>query len=184
MQDRIFGPLGMKSAGFGPVALASSEATNTELIQVPWGHRFTPPTADPTEKPVRQTANYEPIQIDNAPPLGPAGRVHLKLQDWSKFALLFCKDEQSEKLGVTDSIKHSLLTTTNKEQYAGGWQLLERDWASGRVLYHNGSNTTWYADVFVAPDKGFCLMAATNCASPAAAPACDAAVQALLKLDH
>lgn len=57
MTEKLFKPLGMKSAGFGG--------------QTSWGHTAGGKPADP--------------KADNPPILGPAGTVHASLSDWGKF---------------------------------------------------------------------------------------------------
>ena len=46
--------------------------------------------------------------------------------------------------------------------YARGWVRYERDWAGGSVLWHNGSNTLWYALLMLLPAKNTVLAFATN----------------------
>jgi len=46
--------------------------------------------------------------------------------------------------------------------YALGWGLHERDWAGGKALTHAGSNGMNYCVVWVAPEKNFAVLAATN----------------------
>lgn len=72
--------------------------------------------------------------------------------------------------------------------YALGWSVTTRPWArgdfdgaTGRVLTHNGSNTMWFAVVWIAPEKNLAVMAATNTGSENAAKACDEAVWQLIQ---
>ena len=39
------------------------------------------------------------------------------------------------------------------EEYAGGWIVVDRSWAGGRALNHNGSNTFWYCTIWLAPAR-------------------------------
>jgi hypothetical protein len=50
----------------------------------------------------------------------------------------------------------------------------------GVVLTHNGSNTLWFATVWIAPERDAVLLAATNAATPMASVACDKAVGVVL----
>ena len=61
-----------------------------------------------------------------------------------------------------------------------GWIVTERPWAGGNVLMHNGSNTFWFAAVWIAPQKNVAYLAATNQGMPAGQAACDAAITALV----
>ncbi|MCR9291725.1 MAG: beta-lactamase family protein [bacterium] len=186
MRKRLFEPLQISSGGFGPVGPAMESGDDRRQTTFAWGHvrersltGLLGSLLGTQDEPA-----YQPVQIDNSPPLGPAGRVHLNLWDWSQFGTA-CVDPQGyQRLQVSAEVSRELITTENQEDaYAGGWVLLERDWAEGPVLFHNGSNTTWYCVVFAAPKKGFCLLAATNAYSDAAMKACDEAVQAALKAE-
>ena len=66
------------------------------------------------------------------------------------------------------------------ENYACGWVILQRDWAGGTALWHNGSNTMWYIVMWLAPEKNFAVIAATNIAGPDAEQGCDEAATAMI----
>lgn len=160
--DEVFQPLGLTTAAFGPLPPEGSTGA--------WGH-------------VVRDGVIEPVRIDNPPPLGPAGRVHLSIEDWSRFVLAFTADRREgdqPRLGVSPRDWARCLAPRDGEHYAGGWGLHERAWGGGRVLSHSGSNTTWYCVAWVAPGRDFCLLGATNSGAPAAAAACDEAVSACL----
>jgi hypothetical protein len=110
----------------------------------------------------------------------------MDLQDWSRFTDLFAdKKPDLSKLEITGDVWRRLLTPVEDETYAGGWNVLQRDWAGGRVYNHAGSNTTWYCVAWVAPGSEFSLLVATNAFTPQAAIACDRVAAKLigLKLD-
>jgi hypothetical protein len=65
--------------------------------------------------------------------------------------------------------------------YAMGWLVLDRPWGGGRVLMHNGSNTMWYCVVWMAPEKDFAALIATNQGGDRAARACDEAATLLVR---
>ena len=58
---------------------------------------------------------------------------------------------------VSQTTLNRLHTPPTGSMYAGGWGIGTRDWAGGTVLNHNGSNTLWYASVWIAPgiDRAF-----------------------------
>jgi len=162
LADEVFEPLGIRSAGFGPLPLEDAEGAVGHVVR---------------------DGVTEPVRIDNPPPLGPAGRVHLTIADWSRFALTFTGEENNtnrSRLGVSPRDWARLLEPRDGGNYAGGWGLHDRAWGGGRVLSHSGSNTTWYCVAWVAPGRDFCLLGATNTGAPAAAAACDEAVSACL----
>ena len=153
VQERLFKPLGMDSAGFGPPGKRGK-------IEQPWGHVF--------------VANkHAPVQIDNVPVLGPAGRVHCTISDWAKFlSLHLSSDSRPPKILDVATIRR-LQKTTVSDQYAVGWLVGERGWAGGKILNHAGSNTSWYAVVWAAPGKDFATLVVTNCGGGEAPAACD-----------
>ncbi len=162
LADEVFEPLGIRSAGFGPLPLEDAEGAVGHVVR---------------------DGVTEPVRIDNPPPLGPAGRVHLTIADWSRFVLTFTGEENNtdrSRLGVSPRDWSRLLEPHNDETYAGGWGLHDRAWGGGRVFSHSGSNTTWTCVAWVAPGRDFCLLGATNTGAPAAAKACDEAVSACL----
>ena len=52
--------------------------------------------------------------------------------------------------------------TPFRDDYASGWIQFERDWAGGRAICHNGSDTMWYALLILLPAKDTVLAFATN----------------------
>lgn len=62
MRERLFAPLGMRDAGFGP-----------SPPDQPWGH-------------APRNGGLVPTRADNPPVLGPAGRVHCSLRDLATYA--------------------------------------------------------------------------------------------------
>jgi hypothetical protein len=57
--------------------------------------------------------------------------------------------------------------------------VLQRDWAKGTLLVHDGSNTMWYAIVLLAPALDRAWLVVTNCGSDSAVGACE---QLLIRL--
>ena len=65
--------------------------------------------------------------------------------------------------------------------YALGWGIAQRDWAGGTVLTHAGSNGMNYSVVWVAPEKNFAVLAATNYGGDGASEGLDRVCSALIK---
>lgn len=174
--DRLFKPLGMTSAGFGPPPEAS-------------GH----------------TPDGTPSNIDNPAAISPAGRAHMTMEDWGKFVALHVRRNGGAALPLTradfDHL-HSLMAPAPavapapdqgdaatpdataaapppSEGMALGWMVVQRPWG-GRMLTHAGSNTVWFCVAWLAPDRGFAVLAATNQGGPKATKACDEAIGAVL----
>jgi len=137
MRKRLFEPLGMSSAGFG------APGTPNQIDQ-PWGHQ-------------KFGNGWNPVQSDCAEALGPAGRIHCTIQDWSKFLCL--------QLGAKNTILDSIFLKKLIEPigfYAGGWGVVEQPWAKGKILSHTGSNEIWYSSVIVAPKLNRAYVVVTN----------------------
>ena len=140
MQEHVFGPFGMKRAGFGV------PGTRGEVDE-PWGHSR------------GETGKWMGVQHDNEASLGPAGTVHLTLSDYAKFARLWFERVEPE---ILNRDQREELTTPNEGGYAAGWYSVSRSWGKGNVLTHTGSNTYWRATVWLAPNTGKAYIAAAN----------------------
>lgn len=166
MEERLFRPLGMKSAGFG------APGTEGELDQ-PRGH----------------TGKGDPVEVgpgsDNPAAIGPAGIVHCTLGDWAKYvAIHLAMDDENEspaKVPKLLSLESVGRLHTQVGDYAMGWGVTKRDWGGGRVLTHNGSNTMWFCVVWIAPRKNFAVLVASNQGGDDASKACDEAAGAIIR---
>jgi CubicO group peptidase (beta-lactamase class C family) len=168
IQERIFKPLKMESAGFGP---PGTPWRNDQ----PWGH-------------TNALGVKVPRQLDNAPPLGPAGRVHLTIDDWGKFIAAELKGLRGHDtaIGKSATVKREHVPSSDDQHYGLGWLIVDRPWAKGtsgegKAHTHTGSNTMWFAVVWMAPAKDFAVMAATNTAGESGGAGCDGAASALIK---
>ena len=165
MRRRLFQPLGMTSAGFGPPGKPG------QVVQ-PWGHRG---TGD----------ELRPVLEDNAPSMGPAGTVHCSVPDWAKFASCSTSAARSEGIDRSSPRLSRPLHTPEAGRVLRG-RLVHRRSVLGRrpvALNHDGSNTTWYCTIWLAParDRGF--LVATNAGGDQASKACDEAIGELIRID-
>ena len=166
IQQEIFGPLKMESAGFGPPGAIGK-------IEQPWGHTISNGAL---------VAN----QGDNPPIMSPAGRVHCSMTDWAKFVAQFLKTHADQPALLPAMLQHELImlpATPKGTTYAGGWIVTERSWAgegNGTVLTHTGSNNSWLCVAWLAPGKDFGVLAATNVGGDDASAACDEVSAALI----
>ena len=168
MQERLFRPLEMRSAGFG-----------TEGFLEARGHR-----ADGT--PVEPGPG-----ADNPAAIGPAGSVHASLPDWAQFVSLHLRRGKDAPEALAKIDFERLHTPPEGADYAMGWNAAFRPWAaagrgaaaSGKpnVLTHAGSNSLWYCTAWLAPERGFAVLAACNQGGDAGAKACDDAAAALIR---
>jgi CubicO group peptidase (beta-lactamase class C family) len=161
MRGRLFEPLGMTSAGFGSPGHAGR-------VDQPWGHHAFGDEVRPTLR-------------DNAPAMGPAGTVHCTVPDWAKFVALHLRAARGTARLLKPPSFRALHTPPRGGEYAGGWKVVERSWANGLALAHSGSNSNWFTAVWIAPARGFAVLAATNQGGESADTACDQAVTKLIE---
>jgi CubicO group peptidase (beta-lactamase class C family) len=164
IQTALFKPLGMSSCGFGGLGTPGQ-------IDQPWPH-----TEDGAPAP-----SNGPL-VDNREVMGPAGTVHCSMADWSKFIADQLVGENGQGRLLTLPSYKFLHTPKFGGDYAAGWGVASRPWAGGTVLTHAGSNTMNYCVVWIAPAKGFAVLAVTNQGGPDAAAGTDEAVAALIQM--
>lgn len=164
--ERLFLPLGMTSAGFGPPDPAA-EHTH------PWGHS-------------RTSGQWKPVEpgplADNPPSLGPAGTVHASMADVASYLRAHLNGElgRPTPLPIRMETWCRLHTALPNQEYALGWIITQRPWAGGTAWNHTGSNTYWYCNVWVAPHREFAVVVFTNAGGDAAFKATDAVAAAVI----
>lgn len=134
MRDALFAPLGLGSAGFGPPGRETGSA--------PWGHSLGR-SVDPTR-----------AVADNPPAFGPAGSVHLSTPDMLRYLRAHLVRDPEFLPAVQWDRLH---TPPEGADYALGWVL-----RPDGTLWHNGSNTLWYAEAIVDPVRGRAAFVAVN----------------------
>jgi CubicO group peptidase (beta-lactamase class C family) len=156
MTKQVFEPLGIAHAGFGGTGTAGQ-------IDAPWPHG----------KDGQPMPNNGPA-VDNPAVLGPAGTLHMPLSDWAKFAAehLAGREGKGKLLKSAEAYLHLHTATESSVPYAFGWLALERPWG-GHVINHNGTNTMNYSVAWLAPEKGFGVLACTNSGAENAGKALD-----------
>ena len=164
MQDRLFQPLGMTTAGFGPPG-----RRNSSRVDQPWGHH-------------KNHGRIEPVWQDNARCMGPAGTAHCSVPDWARFAALHLRAAEGKPRLLKAATFRTLRTPPSGFEYAGGWYVVERPWAGGYALNHNGSNTFWYVSIWIAPARDFATLVATNQGGNAGESGCEEATRELITL--
>lgn len=167
LRTRLFEPLGMSTAGFG--APASPGKTDQ-----PWGHKSNSLLGNVPVPP-------GPF-ADNPLAISPANAVHCSIGDLAKYAAFHMAGERGEsELLRADSFKKLHTAIPGNNDYALGWKVLDRPWANGRALMHNGSNTMFYVVIWMAPEKNSALVVASNTGADAAAKGADAAASKLIE---
>ena len=99
----------------------------------------------------------------------------------ARFAAVHLRGSQGKASLLQRATFRALHTPPPGSDYAGGWLVGERSWAGGRALTHSGSNTSWYATVWIAPVRDFSILVATNMGGNSAAKACDQSIGKLLE---
>lgn len=158
----LFGPLKLDSAGFGAPTGAQ-----------PWGHRLVN----------RHLLPVNPDGVADHPPVfGPAGRVHLSLGDYARFAQVFLTDG-GDVVGpqTLAHIARPQGANAATDGYGLGWQVyMDRPWADGPLLMQEGSNTFWHALIAIAPGKPLAIITVSN-AETNGAEACRRLAEAAIK---
>ncbi|QEH33831.1 Beta-lactamase precursor [Aquisphaera giovannonii] len=163
MAQRIFRPLAMASAGFGPPGRRGANGADA-----PWGHGGS-------------RGKIQAVRQDNAPCMGPAGTVHCSVPDWGRFASLHLRAEQGRPKLLDRETFRALHSPPPGGNYNGGWIAVPRTRA-GRALTHDGSNTYWYASIWLYPERDVATIAVANQGPEPAPEACREAGQELLQL--
>lgn len=176
VRNLVFEPLGMKSAGFG-VPWEGDPPTD------PWPHNHddTPVTPGP--------------MADNPPSIGPGGTVHASIEDWATFVAEHLKGARGKsgvllKASTYRRLHRSRANGDGDTAYALGWLVSEQGWAkrkgrggTGRCLHHAGSNNSWFALVWIAPQRDFAVLCTTNIGGDGIHPKIDAVIGSVIR-DH
>jgi CubicO group peptidase (beta-lactamase class C family) len=165
MRAEIFEPLKMTSAGFGPPATPGK-------IDQPWGHLF----ENNKPKPIAPGPG-----ADNPPAIGPAGTAHCSITDFAKYAAFHLKGARGKETFLPKGAFRKMHNPTRGRKYALGWNAVEREWGGGTVITHSGSNTMFFAVMWIAPKKDFAVVVACNMGGKRGATACDKAAWKLIQ---
>jgi D-alanyl-D-alanine carboxypeptidase len=141
--DHVFAPLGIESAGFGPVGagVALSQPRGHGPLFLGFGRRAVSPNSG---------------RADNPEVLGPAGRVHMNLEDLAIYGTAHITGSAPDGAPFLSAESLKILHTPRRENYAMGWVVRDQR------LWHNGSNTINYAELHVDLSTGTVLAFAAN----------------------
>lgn len=147
IRTEIAEPLGLDSLGFGAPTGPGDPRGHSSVLG--W------------TKPVSGHDDY----ADNPAWMGPAGAIHLSVADlakWGQLHLRACKGELPNFLSAASC---RLMQTPNKDDYGFGWVINPPN-EDGKVIWHNGSNTMWYAMLYLNRTDNTVVAAVTNVAAP------------------
>ena len=158
--ERVFTPLGLRSAGLGPQATLGK-------IDAPLGHLM----IDGKTKAFLAGPNG-----DNPPIIGPAGIAHMSVLDFARWAGWNAGEGKREPRLVRPETLKKLHTpvismpemkaaapgTPTRGKDALGWGELPMDWAPEPLIYHGGSNQKNLAHIWVEPRRDVAMVLVTN----------------------
>lgn len=143
VRTEVLTPLKLTSAGFGAPGAPGA-------ITQPRGHRAQGTALVPVEP---------GLFADNPALLGPAGTLHMSIEDLARWGQEHLRGERGVN-GLLKASTYQLIHTPPMAaaDYAFGW--IVQPWNGSRVIWHNGSNTMWYAVVAfdAARDRGVVLV--------------------------
>jgi CubicO group peptidase (beta-lactamase class C family) len=165
VRSEVLEPLKLTSVGFGAPGAPGA-------VTQPRGHRQ-PATVGGPLVPI------EPPLADNPPYLGPAGTMHMTITDLAHWGQEHLRGERGVD-GVlrAETFRRLHAPPQPDATYALGW--VARKEGDRRTIWHNGSNTLWYAIVAFDPDADLGVAIATN-GSIGAAKAIDAVAAGFLR---
>lgn len=164
---RIFDPLGLNSAGFGP-------QSSLGRVDAPLGHRIRP---DGTLKPMLAGPNG-----DNPNILGPAGTAHLSILDFARWAGWNAGQGRRGPPLVSTATLRKLQApvidipprpdakpgTPPPGRYGLGWGTVAVPFAPEPLVFHGGSNEMNLAYIMLRPATDFAMVMAANVSGPVA----------------
>jgi CubicO group peptidase (beta-lactamase class C family) len=180
MVERIFAPLGLRTAGLG------AQATLGKL-DAPVGHQ------------IDEQGNITPIlwgaAADAPPMIGPAGTAHMSILDFARWAGWNAGEGRRGPTIVTPQtikfihapqvktprIENPKPGTPQTGEYAFGWGVVKFDWTQKPVLSHNGSNSMNLAKILVDVDNDLGIVVTTNFPEQKADAAAAEVVEALYR---
>ena len=145
MRERVFDPLGITQAGFGPPG-------HSGKYDQPLGHGE-----------ISRQVPLDPADSgsDNPAWIGPAGTINISLKDWAKFA----QDQLDGAHGhgkLLQQTTYTALQTPVSEGYALGWGAMRDPDGSLQELTHAGTNGYWVSAIAIYPKKETIILVATN----------------------
>jgi CubicO group peptidase (beta-lactamase class C family) len=167
MSKKVFKPLNLTTAGYGPPAKYSPTSQ-------PWGHFWD-----------KSSRSLKPVRTDDPHWIDPAGNVSLSIKDWARFIIGHMPSDQKDSTAFLNSriLKklHTPVDSVNwkyDENYLKfwnneiGWPLTSANYALGwfvtkakdgeTVLNHAGTSQAFQAEVYLSPDNKNAILLATN----------------------
>lgn len=148
MAARVYAPLGVTDAGWGPQAAAGSASQ-------PVAHSW-----------VSSGSWVAREAFDNPPVNNSSGRAHMSLASWGRVLREVLRVEAGAPTiaaaSVAGQTTSAAVTVNATTSYGMGWLISTRTWANGKVLFHDGSNGANHSIAYVAPMRNVAFLATTN----------------------
>jgi CubicO group peptidase (beta-lactamase class C family) len=148
MRERLFGPLGMKTAGI------ADHMASEGGVDAPWGHRQTDGKTIPCEP-----DHHSPVNGRQ-----PVGGVYCSMADMGRFLAFQLQGAHGHGRLLKPDTFRRLQTAVPGSGFAPGWSVEQPDWARGKTLAHTGSIGIHVAMCWVAPDDNYAICVGTNAA--------------------
>ena len=148
MAARVFAPLGMTDAGWGPQAAVGS-------------------TTQPVAHRRQSDGSWAVLEGFDLPPVfNSSGTMHMSLASWGRLV----REVLRVEAGTSTVAPAAFARQTTSEvigagpgaSYGMGWLISTRAWADGKVLYHSGTNTGNGSLTFLAPTRNVAFLVTTN----------------------
>lgn len=144
VQDQIAGPLDLETLGFGPPVGPTA----------PWGHARTLGLRTP----------MDPGNPKSDLPawMAPAGLLHLSVSDlvrWGQAHQQACVGLRPDFLSSQSCMQ---MRTPGEGKYGFGWIIQAIPDKDATLVWHNGSNTKWYAILVTVPDHDLVMAITLN----------------------
>jgi len=137
MEEEVFKPLAMTSAGFGQTPADGNVGHIDERVAVP------------------RDANPDFI--------APAGNIYMTLEDWARFCIDQLKGANGQGALLKPETYAFMQTAPSGHPVSMGWFVRDSmAGLSGPVLFHQGSDGTWFAVVALFPASGSGVLAVAN----------------------
>ncbi|WP_370977825.1 serine hydrolase domain-containing protein [Agaribacterium sp. ZY112] len=142
--EQVMSPITINNYGFG------APKDDTGKLSQPRGHKS-------------MLGFYFSLEdFDNSPLIGPAGTLHMDLKSLLYYGHEHLKGEQGHSQLLSEA-NFKQLHKAELNNYASGWIVEHNaEFSSGRQLWHNGSNTAWYALLTIVPDYNAVMAFTSN----------------------